>query len=705
MNKPELLSPAGNMESLKAAVAGGCDAVYLGLQTFSARAFAGNFSHEEMEQAVAYCHFYDVRVYVTMNTMLYESEIDNAMKEVDFLYRIHVDALLIQDLGLFSRIHACYPDFDLHCSTQMHVHNPAGVLFMKQQGARRVVLARETPIEQVSECCKLGIEIEVFVYGAICISYSGQCLMSAAEMNRSGNRGMCAQCCRLRYSAVDQNGNTLNTDGQYLLSPKDLNVIDRIPDLMNAGVSSLKIEGRMKRPEYVYLATHVFREAIDACAEGKKYKVSQQTLEELKLMFNRGFSVGHLFHADTDERMSIRRPNHLGIKIGTVIKYEDGRVLVKLEKDLHQHDGLRILNDPIDTGLTAVKIEKNGLLVSSASAGDEVWLDCRSTPNPKPGQPLQKTSDSVLVEKLAEEISKGRPGIPVAMQYEAAEGKPFHLQINDRCSHSAEAFSQEICQKARTAPLSDEDFQNSLRKTGNTLFTVESVKGTHGNVFLPLKSINQTRRNAFESLQKICEASPLRPEPVSFDYPLIKPDPLPWNHIQISSRRSESEDTLCLKKTDIAPVIHLGQKKGDQYSCTVVSQLGDLTGSLHSCIAGMSFNCANSYAAAFLIHAGTDAVIWSSEMNADQIDASMKAFESRYGWKLKSYAFLQGRRTLMRIQNGFSVYQNQISGIRDQNGQFYPVDYTDSVAEIREPEVHHSEVPEDVGTYEILDKE
>ena len=225
--KIELLAPAGNMDALKAAVTGGCDAVYLGGTLFSARAFAGNFNHEELIEAVRYCHVRGVCVYVTLNTLLFETEVENAMKEVEFLYEHDVDALLVQDLGLFRLVRQCFPDFPVHCSTQMHIHNLSGVRMMQKLGAERVVLARETPLELIRECCREDIDIEVFVYGALCISYSGQCLMSESLKNRSGNRGMCAQCCRLKYFEDDVPEGK-SGQGDYLLSPKDLNVIDRL---------------------------------------------------------------------------------------------------------------------------------------------------------------------------------------------------------------------------------------------------------------------------------------------------------------------------------------------------------------------------------------------------------------------------------------------------------------------------------------------
>ena len=409
MKKIELLAPCGNMDALVAAVAGGCDAVYLGLTSYSARAFAGNFNREELIEAVRYCHVRDVSVYVTMNTMLYETEIEKAKETVQFLYDNDVDALLVQDFGLFHLVKTMFPDFDIHCSTQMHIHNLAGVKYMKEEGAARIVLARETPIEIIAEACKQGVEIEVFAYGAICISYSGQCLMSSATKNRSANRGMCAQSCRLKYKKED---GSWFQEGDYLLSPKDLNAIDNIPALIKAGVSSLKIEGRMKRPEYVYLVTKTFREAIDACYAGKTYTIDPKRQQELLLMFNRGFSKGHLFHADVDHRMSHYRPNHRGIEIGKVTGYEKGSVTVKLSQSLHQHDGLRILHHPQDIGLTAVKIYKNGKLVNQAEAGDTVVLGCPKGERPKIGDPLHKTSDTALIAAIDEQIKTMGRTIP-----------------------------------------------------------------------------------------------------------------------------------------------------------------------------------------------------------------------------------------------------------------------------------------------------
>ena len=201
-NRVEILAPAGDLETLKLAINAGADAIYLGLNNFGARAFAKNFSYEEYEEAITYAHLRNVKIYVTMNTLLNEDEISNAIKQVDYLYEHQVDALIIQDLGLLNIVSQKYPDLELHASTQMHIHNRSGIKFLKDKGIKRVVLARETPLAVIEECQKENIDIEIFAYGALCVSYSGQCLMSSCLKNRSGNKGMCAQNCRMIYDCL-----------------------------------------------------------------------------------------------------------------------------------------------------------------------------------------------------------------------------------------------------------------------------------------------------------------------------------------------------------------------------------------------------------------------------------------------------------------------------------------------------------------------
>ena len=706
-NKVELLAPAGNMESLIAAVQGGCDAVFLGLKSFSARAFAGNFSHEEFEQAVRYCHIRNVKVYVTINTMLFEYEIENAKKEVDFLYSHDCDALLIQDLGLFHYVRTCYPDFAVHCSTQMHIHNVAGVKYMQSLGAERIVLARETPIEVIREACATGAEIEVFAYGAICISYSGQCLMSAAMKNRSANRGMCAQCCRLRY--YPEKGKHFK-EGDYILSAKDLSTIERLGELLDAGVASLKIEGRMKRPGYVYLVTKVFREAIDAYYEGKEYHLTAEHEKELSLMFNRGFSEGHLFHATAEERMSQYRPNHRGVKTGSVLDFRNGKVKVRLTAPLHQHDGLRILNSPEDTGLTAVKIEKNGKLVNSADAGDIVILDCHEKPYPKKGQPLYKTSDFVLISRIDEEIKTAGRKAPVTVEYEAFPGAPFVVIVSDERGNKSSAVSEQECQTARKAPLTHEKISASLAKCGDYPYEITEIKGNSGYVFLPVSVINETRRKAFEQLDEMRAVLHQRQGKKPYVFSLSKPSEPGFRLIVQDEMNRDftaegcrtfpyGEDDGC-----VLPVVEENENIRKERKNCILSQAGQLNDLNENCLAGMTLNIANSYAAAFALSVpGIHGVLFSSEIGNDMIRITLDAFKNRYGFEPCTYKLVYGKRTLMYIKNGF-LSEQSLNFMYDMHGNRYDLEYNSGVALVKEPEAFKDDNPYCYGSVLLFDE-
>ncbi len=702
-NKIELLSPAGNMESLKAAVSAGCDAVYLGLQNYSARAFAGNFSHEEFIEAISYCHIRGVKIYVTMNTMLYETEIEKSKKEIDFIYENDADGVLIQDLGLFHYVRTCYPDLDVHCSTQMHIHNLAGVRFMKEQGAKRAVLARETPIEIVKQACQTGLPIEVFVYGAICISYSGQCLMSSAIKNRSANRGMCAQCCRLKY---DLNGKR-NAKHEYLLSPKDLNVIDEIPALIEAGVSSLKIEGRMKRPEYVWLVTKTFREAIDTYYEGRPYHTDSKRNDELMLMFNRGFSKGHLFHADTAERMSQFRPNHQGIEIGKVVQYQRGRVQVHLTAPLHQHDGLRIINEPSDTGLTAVKIyDQKENLVNHAEAGETVWLDCHDQPIPKAGQKLHKTSDAVLLKSIDEKIALTKHTVPITMKYTAEKDEPFRLQIMDNDGHCIRISSEQTVQEAKKAPLSSAKIEVSLRKVGELPYLITSIQGRTDAIFLPVSAVNEVRRRGLEELSEKRATVHERMGRQEYHLNLVKPEApaerdLIYDSFGVENTEQKDIYTLGYGTHQIAPTVNSCYDQWLDHENSILSSVCDLAGKHAACFAGMTMNIANSYAMAYIYSlGGIDGIIVSSEMDENNIQMSIDAFAERYGFLPYLYQLVFGRRTLMYIKDGFT--EETAAFISDLQKQKYEILRNGETMEILEPEAVRKQNQGCYGTYSII---
>ncbi len=706
MKKIELLAPAGNMESLKAAVAAGCNAVYLGMTTFSARAFAGNFTREELIEAVEYCHIRDVRIYVTMNTMLYETEIENAKDTVRFLYENNIDGLLIQDFGLFHLVRTMYPDFDVHTSTQMHVHNLSGVNFMKSQGVKRVVLARETPIEIIREACKTGVDIEIFAYGAICISYSGQCLMSASRKNRSANRGMCAQCCRLKYFPSEAGH---FEEGDYILSPRDLNVIENIPELIEAGVTSLKIEGRMKRPEYVFKVVSTFRKVIDSYYENKKASITKKDDEELRLLFNRGFSQGHIFHDTVEHRMSQYRPNHMGITVGKVLNATKDRVTVSLSQPVHQRDGLRILNDHLDIGLTAVKIWKNEKLVSEAYAGDVIQLTYKADHRPKKGDMLQKTTDVVLMDELHKQLEQSEYRSPVSISYKALINRPLQIEICDNRGNHVMTQSEQLIQEAKKSPVTKERLQESLCKLGDYPYYVEEIHGEIENIFLPVSVINEVRRNAMDELNRRRVIWNVRNGEQEYHLELKEPEYddsmsylLVEDHIGCSNHIEQA--SVYERGDHLLPAINESQNGFMKYEHCILSQVGDLNSERIHCIAGMTLNIANSYSIAYLLSlGGIDGFIFSSECNEFQIESTLKAFYNRYGFHPRAYRLTYGRRTLMSIKDNFLPHQ--VKMIEDLHGEEYPIVQNDKYVEIIEPEIYHQKNTYCFGSYVILNDE
>ncbi len=696
MKKIELLAPAGNMESLIAAVQGGCDAVYLGLKQYSARAFAGNFSHEEFIEAIQYCHLYGVKVYVTFNTLLTENEFNQIKKEIEFVYNNHADAVLVQDLGLFSYIKNIYPELDIHCSTQMHVHNFAGVKYMQNEGAKRVVLARESSLDLIKQASKTGMEIEVFGYGAICISYSGQCLFSAVEKNRSANKGMCAQFCRMKYFKED--GSSFK-NGDYVLSPKDLNLINEIPSLIEAGVNSLKIEGRMKRKEYVYLVVKTFREAIDAYYNNEQYFVSEERLKELHLLFNRGFSLGHVFNQNVENRMNHYRPNHMGVEIGVVKNYKNGRVQVKLSDTLHQHDGLRIINEKEDIGLTAVVIEKNGLFVNQAEKGDLVWLNC-SEGKPVINDKLHKTTDYHLMNEINREIESSPRKINISIDFEAKVNQPLKLEIKDDNDNTIYFESNYICDKAKNAPLEYKDVVNSLSKLGDTAFQLNHIEGVLDDIFIPKSILNQSRRDAIQQLEDIRCFRNTR-KIISEEKIDLQPKEYDFKKLLVYSKQP-IDDANVLNTYDLETDIVDEKKVDGIYKNAILNEVGCLYGEHEDCIGGMSLNIMNSYALAYLLSkSGIVSSILSSELNDNQILDLLESFKNRYGFKPFVYKFVYGKRNLMIIKEGF--LEEKVNAMSNFHGNIYKLIYNNGNVFIKESEAYHGDNLYCDGSYLILD--
>ena len=494
MNKIEVLAPAGTIESLYAAINKGADAVYLGGNKFSARAYASNFDNENMQKAIDYAHSYGVKIYVTINTILKENEIEEAVRYVGYLYEIGADALIIQDLGLFKRIKEEYPDLELHASTQMTIHNGEAAIYFKEKGFHRLVLSREMTIEEIKHISTdLNIETEMFVHGAICVSYSGQCLMSSIIGGRSGNRGRCAQPCRMEYTLK---GEKSGEQKGHLLSPKDMCTIDDVKDIVESGTHSLKIEGRMIRPEYVAGVVDNYRKAVDKVLFKTKYNVQEGKGQLLQLFNRSGFTNAYLKGNTGKDMMSFNSPKNAGVPLGLVDKAGE----IKLKESLSLGDGIRYR----DKGFSVSKILLNGKEVTSANRGDVVKL---FPIDYKKGDELFKSLNKQLFDDLEDYIKPYNKKISLDAKVKFIVDSPIEITILH--NNKEYIFTGEVVQKAEKRPLDKERVEEALKKSGDVPFKLNKIEFTHfEDGFLRIADLNNLRRDAFEGIIKsICKES------------------------------------------------------------------------------------------------------------------------------------------------------------------------------------------------------
>lgn len=630
MRRVELLSPAGNFECLKAAVNNGADAVYLGGKNFSARAFAGNFDESELIEAVRYAHLHDVRVFVTLNTLLSEKEFANAIKIADFYYRSNVDALLIQDLGLYYYLKSHYPDFELHCSTQMHIHNIEGVRNAKKLGFKRVVLARESTLDFIRDACREDIEIETFVHGALCVSYSGQCLMSSSVKNRSANKGMCAQCCRLRYELYEENGKRVKTETDYLLSPKDMFLLENIGDLIDAGVSSFKIEGRMKSPAYVGYVTSLYRKAIDFHLDGKSFKPSEKEMKDLKVLFNRQFS-NDLLMARND-LFGQKTPNHQGILLGETLYRRNGLLYIRLKEELAQFDGIRIG----EFGCIVNRLYIDGKLTNSASAGQIVAIETEENHR---GQ-VYKTLDHLLEDRIVS-IKEKKVSLSMSIRIYPNENVKVSLQHNDQ---RLDYVSDIVAQKAINAPLSEENIIKQFSKLNETVYYLNDISIDSADAFLSVKEMNAVRREAIESFDRY-RLELFKREIIHTDYASSnKEEP----YFEGTAVQEDGSFVMGDRLYHMDPVINR-KSEYPVYENAVAAEFGGLFRKCDSKTAYYTLNCSNSYAYEFLHALGFDHIVLSSELHEDQIDDLIQAYQNRNGKIIRPIVFTKGDRVLMYI--------------------------------------------------------
>lgn len=492
--KKELLAPVGDFETLKQAVHHGADAVYLGGKKFGARKFASNFNEEEMIQAISYCHLYGVKIYVTVNTMIYEDELEEVMEFVSFLHHHFVDAVIVQDLGLIRLLRKKFPNLEIHASTQLHNHNGEGLRLLEELGVKRVVVARELSLKEI-ESLDTTMEIECFIHGALCVCYSGQCLFSSLLLSRSGNRGACAGICRLPFQLLED-GKEVLTEGNYLLSPRELNSMNHISELMESKVTSFKIEGRMKAPSTIGFIVALYRKLMDGYEKNQPYLLTEEDQKSLLSLFNREFTDGFLFSSSFNNLMNIKSPNHIGYEIGKVVSVSNSKIEIALKDELTQEDGIRFLES--SSGMIVNYLYNSSLkFIHSASRGERIFVD--SKVSAKVGDTVMKTLDTKLLEKLEQYPEKK---IPIEMKVVAHYPNAFVLTVTD-FDHQ---FRKEgnFLSLATNNPTTKERVISQLQKTGNTPFIVSKITvEMDDHLFLPISSLNEIRRDALEELSLI----------------------------------------------------------------------------------------------------------------------------------------------------------------------------------------------------------
>jgi putative protease len=502
------MSPAGGMDALRAAVNAGADAVYIGGRRFGARRFADNFAPEELKTAVEYAHLRGARIYVTVNILALDGEMPDLAEYLAFLYNAGADAVIVQDLGAAALARAVAPDMPLFASTQMTVTDLGGAQFARRHGFSRVVLARESSLEDIRSICAAAVcEIEVFIHGALCVSYSGQCLMSSLIGGRSGNRGQCAQPCRLPYAMTGADGGKVIAEGaagQYLLSPKDLNAIDLLPALIGAGVSAFKIEGRMRRPEYVAVTTEIYRRAIDSYYAGA-FHVPEKDRRDLRQIFNRGFTTAYLAGRPGQAFLSDRRPNNRGVPIGRVSAAARGNpyIELKLEEDLNEGDEIEIWISAGGRAAGAVKgLQVGDRAAACARRGETARI---AFPHPvKVNDRAFRTFEQQLMSRARGFFTAADAfSLPVTAVARAAPGEAFAVTYIDADGNSGAAATSFRGEPARGRPLTAESVKKQVGRLGGTDFYLEKLDlDLVGDVMVPLSEINDARRRAIAALRQ-----------------------------------------------------------------------------------------------------------------------------------------------------------------------------------------------------------
>ncbi len=518
----ELLAPAGNWDCLKAAVANGADAVFFGVGKYNARVRADNFQMEELPDIMAYLHKYQVRGYVTFNILIFEDELEEAERLVNACIDAGVDALIVQDMGLVQMIRELSPDFPIHGSTQMTVTSSEAVEFLSPYDIEVIVLGRENNLKQIRSIAnKTSTPLEVFVHGALCVSYSGQCLTSEMWGGRSANRGECAQACRLPYDLIVDGERKEMGNIAYLLSPKDLAAIDLVPELIEAGVKSFKIEGRLKSPEYVANVVSKYRKAIDEYLAGRDYTPSKEDMRELQQSFSRGFTHGFLKGTNNKQLVDGTFPKSRGVYLGKVLKVLKDAVVCEIEAPLKRGDGIvfdagrpeekeeggrvydlrkkgRKLDGEVQAGVIEIVPGRHDVNLTKVNVGDRIW----------------KTSDQELEARLRStyEEEKAFRLFPLRVIAKGKAGQPLEsIWIDEATGNQVNVQSELLLEPAIKRPLTTDYLNEQWGRLGGTIFELSQLDFyLNGELIVPVKELNRMRREAVEQLVQ------MRQRPVTY---------------------------------------------------------------------------------------------------------------------------------------------------------------------------------------------
>ena len=514
---PELLAPAGNWDCARAAVENGADAIYFGLERFNARMRAHNFSDADLPKLMEFLHRRGVKGYVTFNTLIFANELAEAEEHLRAIIAAGVDAAIVQDVGICRLIRRLSPDFPIHASTQMTITSAAGVEFARELGCELVVLARECSLKEIEKIRQVEarLPLEVFVHGALCVAYSGQCLTSEALGGRSANRGECAQACRMPYDLISDGHNVPLGDRRYLLSPQDLAGLDVLPDLAQSGVASLKIEGRLKTPEYVANITRVYRSALDrACSPrpageaSVKPRIPQEGADfdnaryNLEMGFSRGLHTGWFRGINNQQLVHARFGKKRGVYLGEVTRVERNRVALHLEAPLKPGDGV-----VFDAGHPDQE-EEGGRVYEVQTKGRETLLgfghgdvDLKRV---HVGDKIWKTSDPELDRRLRQSFAGDTPQFhrPLHFEVHGREGEPMTVIARDELGHIADCTSSMPLARAEKQPLTDDRLRDQLGRLGGTPFKLGRLQiSLHGNVILPVSELNRLRREVVAEIE------------------------------------------------------------------------------------------------------------------------------------------------------------------------------------------------------------